>query len=116
MTVTNFDEARREEAVQLRLKQMPVSCRGIYRRAVGGRSLRAAIDAFCQECVGYQRREITECTDLGCPLYGQRPKYGMTSEAGETASVSVEGRDGPPSHAESTNSLELVSQGLVHSD
>lgn len=45
-----------------------------YERALSGKaSPRGAIKAFCAECVGYERREITCCTDTGCPLYRYQP-------------------------------------------
>ncbi|MBL7186679.1 MAG: hypothetical protein ISS70_10175 [Phycisphaerae bacterium] len=65
--------AMRQEQINMRLNQMPQTCRGVYRKAVSGKSLRAAVNAFCLECVGYQRIEIHLCTDLGCPLFAQRP-------------------------------------------
>ncbi len=64
---------QRQEQVNLRLAQMPQTCRGVYRKAVSGKSLRAAVNSFCLECVSYQRAEIHLCTDLACPIYAQRP-------------------------------------------
>jgi hypothetical protein len=34
---------------------------------------RQAVKAFCQECVGYERRAVTECTAYACPLWRFRP-------------------------------------------
>jgi len=56
-----------------RLRQMPVSCRATYKKAMKGRSMKAGITAFCTECVGYVRKEVEVCTDTGCPLYPYRP-------------------------------------------
>ena len=44
-----------------------------FRKAFEGKSLRAAINAHCVECVGYDAREIRGCTVRGCPLYEVRP-------------------------------------------
>jgi len=45
----------------------------IYKKAMGGRSRKMAIKAFCLECVGWQRNEVVLCTDKNCPLYPYRP-------------------------------------------
>ena len=63
----------RSTAVAERLAQMPKHCRGVYLRAVGGKSLRAAVNAFCLECVTWNRAEVARCTALACPLYACRP-------------------------------------------
>lgn len=48
-----------------------------FRRAYEGRSRRAAIAAFCVECMGYAAREIPRCTALDCPLWPYRPGGGQ---------------------------------------
>ena len=70
----------REEQVQQRLDQMPVTCRGAYKKAVAKKSMRAALNSFCLECVGYQREEIKVCTDKACPLWAYRP-YSVSKKA-----------------------------------
>lgn len=65
--------SKRDEQIAGRLRQMPAKYRATYRRAVEGRSLRACVNAQCLECVCWQSREVTLCTDLGCPLYAVRP-------------------------------------------
>jgi len=46
----------------------------LYERAASGKaSPRAAIKMFCAECCGYERNEVTLCTDTGCPLRSYRP-------------------------------------------
>jgi hypothetical protein len=53
---------------------IPKLYRSGYERALSGKaSPRQAIKAFCLECVGYERNEITQCADTGCPLYHYRP-------------------------------------------
>ena len=37
------------------------------------KSLRLAITAFCWECVGQVRQDVTGCTATKCPLYPMRP-------------------------------------------
>lgn len=56
-----------------RLSQIPESQRKTYQRAMTGRSRKAAIKAFCLECVGYIRVEVRNCSDVGCPLHPYRP-------------------------------------------
>ena len=70
----------REEQVQQRLDQMPMSCRRTYKKAIAKKSMRAALNSFCLECVGYQREEIKSCTDLACPLWAYRP-YSVPEKA-----------------------------------
>ena len=88
----------REEKINERLRQMPVSCRATYRRAVSGKSLRSAINSQCLECCGWDRREVAACTDTGCPLWAVRPYQGDSQD----------GDGGQFSHEESTNSAEGV--------
>ena len=37
------------------------------------KSLRCGINAMCYECSGEDKKEITLCTAVGCPLYNLRP-------------------------------------------
>ncbi|MCK5611861.1 hypothetical protein KAR91_58870 [Candidatus Pacearchaeota archaeon] len=87
-----MDEKRKKKIAE-RLEQMPRSYRANYNRAVKGKSLRAAINAQCLECVQWQRMEVRLCTDLACPLYTVRPYQS-----------SQNGRDGQDTEPESTNS------------
>lgn len=59
-----------------RLSQMPISCRGVYLRAMRGKSLRSAATAFCLECVGWDRSAVRSCTAPACPLHPYRPFRG----------------------------------------
>jgi hypothetical protein len=68
----DLDKAQ-EAAIARRLESMPETCRRTYLRAMGGRSLAAAVKAFCLECVGWDRQEVARCTALACPLYPYRP-------------------------------------------
>jgi len=63
----------RQAKIAERLKAMPSLYRGAYKRAVEHKSMRSAINSQCVECVGYVRKEVSVCTDLGCPLYSYRP-------------------------------------------
>jgi len=83
-------EEKRQEQIAERRSQMPKKYRRLYDRAVGGRSLRSCVNAMCLECVCWQSREVTLCTDPACPLWAVRPYRSAGS-----------GRDGGFSGAES---------------
>jgi len=55
-------------------QRIPPTYRGIYRRAICGSSRKAAIRAFCLECVGWSPKEVRLCVTQGCPLYKYRLK------------------------------------------
>ena len=59
---------------------MPTNYRRTYKKAIAKKSMRAALNSFCLECVGYQRAEITACTDKACPLWAYRP-YSVPQKA-----------------------------------
>ncbi len=60
--------------VRRRLAQIPDLYKGAYKRVIQAKaSPHEAIQAQCLECVGWVRKEVTLCTDLGCPLYPYRP-------------------------------------------
>lgn len=55
-------------------QRIPPAHRGRYRRAITGKSRKAAIRAFCLECTGWSSKEVRLCTSPGCPLYRYRVK------------------------------------------
>jgi hypothetical protein len=44
-----------------------------FQRAYAGNSLRAAVNAFCVECNGFDAAAVRECTAPACPLWPYRP-------------------------------------------
>lgn len=76
--------SQRAEAIAKRRSDMPKVYRGIYDRAVAGRSLRSAVNSFCLECVMWQREEVRLCTSLACPLWPYRP-YKLQSRSKNTS-------------------------------
>jgi hypothetical protein len=46
---------------------------GSLEAAFKSRSLAAACKAQCLECVGFDRKAITECAAYACPLWNVRP-------------------------------------------
>ena len=59
--------------VQTRGSDFPKQYRVLYRKAISGRSRRAAISAHCLMCMGYSVRQVRNCTAPACPLYPYRP-------------------------------------------
>ena len=56
---------------------------GIFRRAYGGKSLRAAATAKCIECNAWQPAEVARCGIEGCPLWRYRPHQGRKKAGAE---------------------------------
>jgi hypothetical protein len=54
--------------------------RGLYERAMTGKSRRAAMRSFCLECCYWQIKEVQKCGDDGCPLFPYRPQSRSTPE------------------------------------
>lgn len=54
--------------------EFPKQSRGIYYRAMEGRSRKAAMDAFCIMCMGYSAAEVRACSNDACPLHPYRGK------------------------------------------
>ena len=44
-----------------------------FKRAYAGKSLRAAINANCLDCMGYEQASVKRCRILDCPLHSVRP-------------------------------------------
>lgn len=66
-------EEKRSEQIAKRRAQMPNIHIANYDKAMKGKSMKAAIKAFCLECVCWQKEEVRLCTSLACPLYPYRP-------------------------------------------
>jgi hypothetical protein len=64
---------KRQQQIAKRLADIPKIYRRIYEQAVKGKSRKAAIHAFCLECVCWQKEEVRRCSDFGCALYALRP-------------------------------------------
>ena len=79
------------EATQERLAGIPPRFRGAYRLAMTGRSMRAAISAFCRECVGWEGipESVRGCTAHACPLYPYRPYCKTPASPGPAAATAA---------------------------
>jgi len=74
----------REKQIAERRAQIPRAYRAIYKKAMAGKSRKAAMHAQCLECVGWQIKEVYLCTDKGCSLYPYRPKSRVPQDAPES--------------------------------
>ena len=67
---------------------IPDTYQGSYRRtwdkAIAKKSMRAAIDAKCQDCMCWQQTEIKQCDIVTCPLWQYRPLQDKGSKQEET--------------------------------
>ena len=66
-------QPQHKDRIFKRLTEMPTDYQRTYMRAMTGKSRQAAMDAFCQMCVCWQREEVRKCSDPACPLYRHRP-------------------------------------------
>jgi hypothetical protein len=79
-----------EEQIERRCQQMPHIHLANYKRAMRGRSMKAAIKAFCLECVCWQKEEVRRCTALACPLYPYRPYKDGSKEVDDRTGFGTE--------------------------
>lgn len=67
----NYETLRRFRA------NIPDTHNGSYRRtwdkAIAKKSMRAAVNAKCQDCMCWQQAEIKRCDVITCPLWQYRP-------------------------------------------
>jgi len=62
-------------------EDIPRKYQRIYDRAMSGKSRKAAMRAFCLECVGWECNEVALCTDKNCPLYSYRSYKRISSKS-----------------------------------
>ena len=73
-------------------KDMPRQFRKVYDIAMSGRSLRAAVNSQCIECVGYVFKEIKLCCSPQCPLFQYRPVRGVSYGVSDIAQSGAESK------------------------
>lgn len=64
----------RSTQIEKRMSRTPDMYRDKYEAATSGKSRKCAIRTFCLECVGWNRAEVSRCSDLGCPLWAFRER------------------------------------------
>jgi len=79
-------------------RHIPLKGRSLYKKAMTGKSRKAAMHAFCLECCAWEIKEVFACTDPGCPLYPYRP----------TSRISQSGSQGHPQRRKSKKSGQLA--------
>jgi hypothetical protein len=82
----------RQRQIEERRMAMPRKYRATYDKAVSGKSLRAAVNSQCLECVYWVSKEITLCSDQACPLYTVRPYQGSSGNARQGDLISAESK------------------------
>ena len=74
VNLTETETRKRKMSITKKADKMPGIYRKNYLAVVEGKaSPRNAIKAFCIECQGYQRKEVTKCNVIDCPLNLFRP-------------------------------------------
>lgn len=91
-----------EERIEKHRKQVPKDFLRVYDIAMAGRSLRAAVNSQCIECMGYSLKEVRLCCSPQCPLFPYRPLGGVAEN------VDSELLDHAQGAVESTNSTPMV--------
>ena len=79
------------------------SFRKIWIKALQHKSMKAAVAAKCQDCMGWQNREVKECNIVTCPLWQYRPfrdKNGKIEEEVFNIVTEIE-QNNYPSHVKS---------------
>ena len=72
-----------------KIYEMPLAYRANYLKALGGNSLRAAVNAQCLECMGWLRNEVRNCDCCCCPLHEVRP-YQSSQNGHEGSFIELE--------------------------
>jgi len=67
-----------EQRIQEHRAHVPKKYRRAYDIAQTGKSLRAAINSQCIECMGYSFKEVINCCSPQCPLFKYRPLQGVS--------------------------------------
>lgn len=76
------DKKRMTEARDDKLYGMPSAYRPVFQRAYAKKGRKAAINAFCLDCMGYGRDDVGACEAVACPLWEYRPYQREEGEAG----------------------------------
>lgn len=75
---------------------IPNKHNGSYRRtwdkAIAKKSMRAAVNAKCQDCMCWQGAEVKRCDIITCPLWQYRPLQGKDEKTRSKAVVGIAGQ------------------------
>ena len=68
----------KDEKIAKHRADMPRQFRKVYDIAMSGRSLRAAVNSHCIECMGYVFSEVKLCCSSQCNFFLYRPLRGVS--------------------------------------
>lgn len=71
-------------------RAVPKQYQALYKRAMSGKSRKAAMKIQCIECCGWQIAEVFVCADSGCSLWPYRPAARTSQGAPESIRGAVE--------------------------
>ncbi|MGR3292518.1 MAG: hypothetical protein ACUZ9M_00715 [Candidatus Scalindua sp.] len=66
------------------------SYRKMYDKAINKKSMRAAVNSKCLDCVCWQQAEVKRCNIVTCPLYEYRPYQSALNQSNPDDSTPVE--------------------------
>ena len=81
-----------QKKIAYRRAQIPKLYRGLYDKAIIGKSRKAAMHAFCLECCGWVIKEVFLCTSPQCSHYPYRPKSRASQGTPESVSDEQESK------------------------
>ena len=95
MRIPDRQSATVEEQIAAWRENIPDLFHGSYRRAydkaMSGKSLRAAIDSKCLDCVCWEQVEVKKCTAVTCPLHPYRPYRADSTQQQACGAADTEG-------------------------
>lgn len=84
-------QMNRAEMIEYCVNHIPDLHKGAYRRkylkAMSGKSMRAAVNAKCLDCMNWQSTEVKLCPSMDCPLWPYRPYQGGKNTEAATEST-----------------------------
>ncbi len=97
------------------MRDIPKKFQALYRRAMTGKSRRAAVRSFCLECVGYQQAEVDRCPATACPLHPYRLPSGVDKGGlgDETETKCQSQADGTPKNGNCCSKPAQVQGGVI---
>lgn len=93
----------------------PVKYRGIYDKAMSGKSRVAGVKAFCLECMGWSYKDTAACNAIECPLHPYNP-YLCRQDPTETGLAERQSTNGLPVALVATESLNSPETALYRKE
>lgn len=86
----SYEKPSAAERIRKHRANMPRQYRRVYDTAQTGKSLRAAVNSQCAECMGYVLSEVKLCCSPQCPLFQYRPLRGVSYGVSDVAQSGTE--------------------------